>query len=741
MSSMRLRVLALCLLFALAVGTASSASLGLVSGKASLRLKASKATPSSLYLRGGSDGGERLSQEAAEVVAEEQEAEEWGAADPGAADPADDPFPEPDSAHVPPPTWPSVTRSISYSALDDTANTQFLRSPSQIPQEAKERTDLKVGENLAQAAPEIVPVAPVVEQEPVVIAEETEEEIAARIAEEERIAAIENARLKVVIVSSEVAPFSKSGGLADVADKLSVALSRRGHRVMTVAPSYTHYEGAMPTEVRRSFTLYGGSHEVHYTHMWCPTEVGGDPNTTKIGVDRIFVQNGCFERAGMYGDPGGHEYFDNMFRFGLFSWAAVEAPLLLPTVAPFGEKVIFIANDWQTGLVPLILASHYRRWRVFEPARCLFIIHNMGYQGNFPNPQMYNYDLEDPRETPKWSFMDLGLADNLLYDVYKYVFPEEDRGDKGEVDDGECCKLLMGAIHIADRIVTVSPSYKEEVMTTGGWGLQEKVRARQSRFDGILNGIDTNEWNPMTDKHLVGKYSIEDRSGKALCKADVQTALGLNVDPKAPLIAFIGRLAPQKGIDVLEQSFNWIMHSGDVLEGSQVIMMGSGDPKYAEFMRAAEAQYKGRVCGYVGFSSEMEHKIIAGADVLLMPSRYEPCGLPQMYAQRYGTIPIVHATGGLKDSVDQYEHPTEEGEEAKGTGWKFGNCDSGGLQWGIHSALSVYKKNPKDWEALVTRAMSKDFSWDKSAEQYEQIFDWVQMDEPVERPWPFVHHW
>eukprot|EP00283_Hemiselmis_rufescens_P004277 CAMPEP_0173428992 /NCGR_PEP_ID=MMETSP1357-20121228/7817_1 /TAXON_ID=77926 /ORGANISM="Hemiselmis rufescens, Strain PCC563" /LENGTH=737 /DNA_ID=CAMNT_0014393101 /DNA_START=137 /DNA_END=2353 /DNA_ORIENTATION=+ len=737
MSPKQLRTLTCGLLLVLCVGTACSASLGLASGKATLRLKASKTTTSTLHLRGGSDaGGEQSAEEAVEVAGEE-EAMSLEAV----SDPADEPVAEPDPNHVPPPTWPTVTRSVSYSALDDTANTQFLRSPSQIPEEAKERTDLKVGENMAQAAPDLPTAAPVVAQaEPVVIVEETEEEIAARLEEEERIAAIEGARLKVVIVSSEVAPWSKSGGLADVADKLSVALSRRGHRVMTVAPSYTHYEGAMPTEIRRSFTLYGGTHEVHYTHMWCPTEVGGDPNTTKIGVDRIFVQNGCFERAGMYGDPGGHEYFDNMFRFALFSWAAVEAPLLLPSVAPFGEKVIFIANDWQTGLVPLIIASHYRRWRVYEPARCLFIIHNMGYQGNFPNPQMYNYDLDDPRDTPKWSFQDLGLADNLLYDVYKYVFPEEDRGDKGEVDDGECCKLLMGAIHIADRIVTVSPSYKEEVMTTGGWGLQEKVRCRQSRFDGILNGIDTNEWDPMTDKHLVGKYNVENRTGKALCKADIQASLGLNVNPDVPLIAFIGRLAPQKGIDVLEQSFNWIMHSGDVLDNSQVIMMGSGDPKYAEFMRAMEAQYKGRVCGYVGFSSEIEHKIIAGADIILMPSRYEPCGLPQMYAQRYGTIPVVHATGGLKDSVDQYEPPGEDGEESKGTGWKFGNCDSGGLQWGIHNALTVYKKNPKDWEAVVTRAMSKDFSWDKSAEKYEQIFDWVQMDEPVQRPWPFVHH-
>jgi starch synthase len=357
---------------------------------------------------------------------------------------------------------------------------------------------------------------------------------------------------------------------------------------MTVSPAYGHYEGAIGTDIRRSFQLYGGSHECHYLHMWCPTEIGGDPNTTKIGVDRIFVQNQvAFERAGMYGEPGGHDYFDNLFRFALFSWAAVEAPLILPAIAPFGEKVIFIANDWQTGLVPLIIASHYRRWRVYEQARCLFIIHNMGYHGNFPNPQMYNYDLPDPRETPKWTFQDLGLADDLLYDVYKYNFPPEERGDGGEVDDGECCKLLMGAIHISDRIVTVSPSYKEEIQTPqGGKGLDEKIKQRSNRwvsmtslditrasptlflmpclpwpfplprFDGILNGIDTTEWDPMTDKHLAAPFNVDDVSGKAVCKADVQERLGLHLDPKKPLVVFIGRLDPQKGIDVIQVCVN-----------------------------------------------------------------------------------------------------------------------------------------------------------------------------------------
>jgi starch synthase len=336
----------------------------------------------------------------------------------------------------------------------------------------------------------------------------------------------------------------------------------------------------------------------------------------------------------------------------------LEAPLVMPPVNPFGQDVIFIANDWQTSLLPMILASHYRRWRVFENARCLFTIHNMGYPGNFPNPQMYNYDLEDPRETPKWTFCDLGLADNLYYDLYKYIFPVELRGDQGVVDDGECARLLKGAIHMADRVVTVSPTYRNEIMTDqGGWGMHEDVRSRQDRLDGILNGIDTVEWDPENDPHIAGKFSATNMTGKATCKRALQEALGLQQNPDAPIVAFIGRLAPQKGIDVLEAAHHWLM-GGDnegVLEHSQLVMMGSGQHEYAEFMRKAEAQYKGRICGYVGFSPEMEHAIIAGADLLVMPSRYEPCGLPQMYAQRYGTIPIVHATGGLQDSVDQFE--------------------------------------------------------------------------------------
>ena len=212
---------------------------------------------------------------------------------------------------------------------------------------------------------------------------------------------------------------------------------------------------------------------------------------------------------------------------------------------------------------------------------------------------------------------------------------------------------------------------------------------------GILNGIDVDEWNPETDPFIPHHYSADDKSGKAECKRALQKALGLREEADAPLVAFIGRLAEQKGIDVIEQSYDWLINCVDK---AQLIMMGSGQPEYAEILTQAEKIHQSRVCGYVGFSHEMEHLIIAGADILIMPSRYEPCGLPQMYAQRYGTIPIVHATGGLKDSVEQYERV--EGKPSKGQGWKFGNCDASGLKWGLGAAIDVYKGQRDEWDAI-----------------------------------------
>jgi len=578
------------------------------------------------------------------------------------------------------------TRTASYSCLDESMLTEVVaEEPAGAVEEepkplATQALDEKIAKALAKDSKAI---------------DETEGESPILPPDE---------RMNIVIVSSEVAPFSKSGGLADVCDKLGVALSRQGHRVMTVAPLYWRYEGAQSTGAWKEFGCFGQKQRIEYWRKFRET-VPASPETNgeTFGVDHVFVQQGCFERQGMYG------HNDDLMRFTLLAWAALEAPFAVDcNGSTYGDNCIFLVNDWMVGLVPLIMTSHYRRFGCYENARTIFDIHNMGYCGNFPvcNPQ------------------DLGLPDGAYFDK---LFHDRQ------------IKLLKGGIEMADRVVTVSPSYKDEILTPeGGWGLQETCRSRFPHLDGVLNGIDEDEWNPTKDIFLSAKFqgydnffSVNDLSGKQSCKLHLQDHLGLQQDPKVPLVAFIGRLAYQKGIDLIEAIFPWLMNNdGSGVTGYvQLIMVGSGDEKYGSFLRHAENSNKGRVAGYVGFTSELEHKIMAGADILLMPSRYEPCGLPQMYAQRYGCVPVVHATGGLKDSVQQYDPFTNSG-----TGWKFDRADPEGLKYGLWNALNTYKNFPESWEKLRIRCMEQDFSWAKSAKRYHEIFKWAKMDPP------FVHY-
>jgi len=532
-------------------------------------------------------------------------------------------------------------------------------------------------------------------------------------------------RLSIVIVSSEISPFSKSGGLADVADKLGSSLAKLGHRVMSVAPMYKEYPGAVSTGVKRTFGLFDTGHTIEYWHVY-------EQVTPTSGVDHIFVNHPCFQRSGMYGE-GGMDYGDNLFRFALFAWASLEAPLVVPCGGvPFGEDVTFLANDWQTGFVPLILASHYRRYKVYPKARCVFDIHNMGYQGPFANPPFSG--------AQPFSFCDFGLRDNAYYDKFFWLYPASQR--MHALDKGEAIKLLKGGIEMADRVVTVAPSYKDEIITTeGAWGLEDVTKGRFAQLDGILNGIDVEEWNPATDEFLTTPYafySVDNMAGKAKCKAALQKELGLQVKPDVPLVCFIGRLAAQKGVDLIEEVFPWLMGKDDkgVCGDVQLLMMGSGDERYSTFLRRAEMQHKGKVCGYVGFKRELEHKIIAGADILLMPSKYEPCGLPQMYAQRYGTVPVVHATGGLRDSVVQY-NPFQDTDTGYGTGWKFETADREGVKFGLWNALNTYKNYKDSWKKMMKRCMTTDFSWEKSAQKYVEVFKKAKEDPPYINPWPF----
>ncbi|XP_074319860.1 starch synthase 1, chloroplastic/amyloplastic isoform X2 [Silene latifolia] len=444
----------------------------------------------------------------------------------------------------------------------------------------------------------------------------------------------------IIFVTSEAAPYSKTGGLGDVCGSLPISLAARGHRVMVVSPRYIHgkaadkvYAGAFDVNCRIKVNCFGGEQEVAFFHEY------------RAGVDWVFVDHPSYHRPGTpYGDSFG-AFGDNQFRFTLLCHAACEAPLVLPLGGyTYGEKCVFLANDWHAGLVPILLASKYRPYGVYKDARSLLVIHNMAHQGVEPAVTYNNLGVP-----PHW------------YGALEWVFPEWARAHA--LDKGEAVNILKGAIVTSDRILTVSEGYSWEITTVeGGYGLNELLTSRKFVLNGIINGIDVSEWDPSTDAHLPAHYSIDDLSGKVQCKMALQKELGLPVNPECPLIGFIGRLDNQKGIDIIQAAFPELMQD-DV----QFVMLGSGDPKYESWMRATEVAYKDKYRGWVGFNVPISHRITAGCDILLMPSRFEPCGLNQLYAMRYGTIPVVHCTGGLRDTVETY-NSFSTGPDGSGTG-------------------------------------------------------------------------
>eukprot|EP00802_Teleaulax_amphioxeia_P009246 Tamp_09262.p1 GENE.Tamp_09262~~Tamp_09262.p1 ORF type:complete len:705 (-),score=126.08 Tamp_09262:87-2000(-) len=580
------------------------------------------------------------------------------------------------------------TRTASYSNLNEMELTQAPEvdegeEPAPPPEDLIKKANEKIAEKLSK-----------------------KEELSKNVAPTSKLLPPEE-RMKVVIVASEVAPFSKSGGLADVSDKLGVALSKMGHKVMTVAPLYWRYDGVETTGKWKEFQLFNCKYRIEYFHKFQET-VPATNGMPAQGIDHVFVQQGCYERWGMYG------HSDDLQRFALLSWAALEAPFAVEcdNGQAYGDDVVFLVNDWMVGLVPLIMTSHYRRYGCYDKARTVFDIHNMGYCGNFKVP--------DPQE--------LGLPDGAYFDT---LFHDRQ------------IKLLKGGIEMADRVVTVSPSYKEEILSPeGGFGLHDCCRGRYMQLDGVLNGIDTDEWNPETDHYLSAAcqgydnfFSVHDLAGKKGAKLHLQATMHLQEHGDCPIICFVGRLAHQKGIDVLCSVLDWLMTENNGVTGwVQVVCMGTGSDEFANLLRNTAGRYHGKIVAHIGFTPELEHKIIAGSDILVMPSRYEPCGLPQMYAQRYGTIPVVHATGGLKDSVEQYDPFGGENGGGTGTGWKFDRCDGEGLKFGLWHALDTYKNHKEAWKAMVKRAMETDFSWDNAAKRYLEIFNWAKIDPPHHQP-------
>lgn len=504
----------------------------------------------------------------------------------------------------------------------------------------------------------------------------------------------------VVIVSSEVNPWSKTGGLAMVAGSYGYEFAVRGHRTMVVSPRYGDYQDSTWIGYAKVW-LDGREHEVKYFHH---RQDYGDGK----GTDYIFVEHDCYKRpAGLYWDPKeGREYSDNLFRFALLSVAALEAPLILNlSGSTYGQDVVFFANDWQAGLLPIYMLYKYRRNGTYCNARTIFVIHNMGYQGKYPLSKF-------PLETH------LGLPSEAI----KYLQGED-------LNLGtDCINLLAAAVLVSDRVLTVSPNYACEIQSPeGGLGLHDILRNKggQLRLAGILNGI-ADEWDPRTDPHIPVNYSITDfQLGKAKNKLELQKRLGLNQDPNVALMGFCGRLCYQKGIHLITSIIPWLLQDegNGVLGRTQVILMGKGDDKYAGELANAENCNRGRVCGYSGFDPRVEHHMMAGCDFLLMPSQYEPCGLPQMYAQAYGTIPIVHETGGLKDSVQGL---WDEGRDrATATGFLFCGFDENHLKERCYQALDVFHKKKDLFQQMQINGLNSNYYWPQAINEYERHIDWT----------------
>lgn len=509
----------------------------------------------------------------------------------------------------------------------------------------------------------------------------------------------------IVVVSSEINPWSKTGGLAMVAGSLAYEFAVRGHRTMAVSPHYEDYKNCERIGSAKIW-LNGQDHEVQYFHQ--RQEYGNGR-----GCDYIFVEHSCFHRsAGLYGDPAqGGEYEDNLFRFALLTIAATEAPLVLNIGGSiYGQDVCFVANDWQTGLLPVYLLYKYKRNGTYQKARSMMVLHNLGYQGKYRKSTF-----------PCDRFLGLPcIAESFL------------QGE--DMHYGEDCINLLGAgIQLADRVLTVSPNYAIEIQTPeGGHGLHSVIKEKSAswRVAGILNGI-SDEWNPVTDPHIPKNFGPSDfAEGKKICKAALQRELGLHEDPNVALIGFCGRLCFQKGVHLITKIIPWLMaDQGNGVNGQvQLILMGKGNKSYEEQLRQAEASLKGRVCGYVGFDPTIEHRMMAACDLLLMPSQYEPCGLPQMYAQAYATLPVVHQTGGLKDSV--FGLWDEERDRSTATGFLFCGFDCDPLMEKLYQAIHTFHHKKPVFRDMQMNAINGNYHWSKAIDEYEQHVDFTMEDPP-----------
>lgn len=475
----------------------------------------------------------------------------------------------------------------------------------------------------------------------------------------------------IMFVTSEAAPFSKTGGLADVCSSLPAALSAK-NRVIVVSPLYSSID-----REKYGIKLHTGGCCVHMGNC---EEFYALHHTVYDGVDFYFLEfDKYFNRAGIYHTKAG-EYGDNPFRFSFLSRASLQVAKDLN----FRPDVVH-ANDWQTGLVPYYVKRLGDPF--FAETKSVITIHNIGYQGLF----------------------------GAEFVEYAGILPAD--FNAGAFENFGGVNLLKGGLAFADKITTVSPTYAQEIRgPIGSSGLHELLNARGSDVLGILNGIDTNIWNPKKDTYIPYPYDARSIKSKAKNKLELQKRFGLKQDENIALFGFVGRFADQKGLHLLMEA------SVKALKEMvcQIVVVGSGEQDYEDFYGGLPARFPGEAGSFIGYSEELAHLVEAGSDFFVMPSLYEPCGLNQMYSLAYGTLPVVRATGGLDDTVENYDETT-----GGGTGFKFWEITSQALYDTMGWAVSTYYDRPKHIELMRKKAMKQDFSWKKSAELYQSLYEWI----------------
>ncbi len=487
--------------------------------------------------------------------------------------------------------------------------------------------------------------------------------------------------MKILQIASEVSPYSKTGGLADVSAGLPAALAASGLQVKVFSPLYCSVREAAPAltalKSRPRVPSRFGEMDVRlYAHRSQP------------GLSFYFIERDeYFDREGLYGTPEG-DYFDNADRFLFFMRAALQACRLIR----FRPDIIH-CHDWQTGLIPVMLKSSFLNDPFWQKSRTVFTIHNLAYQGIFPGDTMSISGL------PSTLFSQEGL------EFY------------GQMN------FLKAGLIFSDRITTVSKRYALEIQTPEyGHGLDGVLQGQRARLTGILNGVDYSCWDPAVDVHIAQNYTPRDLGGKTECKGELMSLFGLSGTLRSPIVGIVTRLAEQKGLDILLEAVPRLMRTG-----IRLVILGQGDEAYARAVRSLGRDYPGKIGVKVGFDPVLAHKIEAGADMFLMPSRFEPCGLNQMYSLKYGTIPIVHAVGGLADTVSAFDPQT-----GKGNGFKFCNYSASALLKEVRRALILYKDQDL-WKRLMKNAMRSDFSWITAARSYHQLYTKTLATDPY---WP-----